>query len=587
MTPHILVRPLRDDVVVAARAHGYTPLQAHLLGGRIHDGNLERLPRRIQPVGTDLSRPDRLPDIDAAVDRIVYAIRHGERCVIASDHDCDGASGHAIAWTALVDLFGMPPERVLRTLSHKGTEGYGLSDAYTERLLALLRDEPSLILTIDQGSTDERNIRRLAQAGHCVICTDHHGVPPEGPPRSALATVNPVRNDSAFGDPTIAGCFVIWLVMARVREVLIEQGHLPSTTPRLGSILDLAAIGVVADCVDLGMTNNRIAVRQGLHLMNANPRPCWRAMRTLLKRSEPWDEQAAGWLLGPRVNSSGRLADALTSVAFLLSRTDDEALARATALNQANEERRAIQQAMLTVAMPMAQAAVDAGRYGLVLWFPEGHAGVHGVVASRITEAFGRPTICLSPFAPNPEVATGSIRTTERVNVLNALRRIAERAPGCLKSHGGHKGAGGLKTAREDIPVLADLWDAAVRECYVDQLPHPAVWTDGAVPGAMGLETLAEIAALSPFGRGFEAPIFSETLRVDRQRAVGDGRHLKLDLRRADGTPVPAIWFGAVPEGDTSPLQPGASYRFAFELDANEFRQQTSLQLRIKTAQAA
>lgn len=586
MDPIITPRALRADVHAAARAANYTPLQAHVLAGRIHDGNLDQLPRRIQPLGSDLARPDGLPDLEVAVDRLAFAIERGEQLAIASDHDVDGASGQSVAWTALVEYFGYPAHMVQRTVSRKSSEGYGFSEAYTDRLLATLGTTPTVILGIDQGSTNEPTIARLKQAGHTVLIADHHGLGPDGAPRSALATVNPIRRESTFGDPTISGCAVAWYVMVALREELIRRGRIPAFTPRLSSVVDLVAASVVADCVDMSRQNNRVLVRQGLTLMQSHERPCWRALRSKLKRTTDWDEQALGWILGPRLNSAGRCSDALISVAFLLAKTEDEAAALAEQLETTNTERRALQDAMMVDALPMAQAAVDAGRYGLCLWFEDGFAGVHGVCASRLVEAFGRPTLCLSPFEPDPELATGSIRTTDRVHVLEALRWIQSQAPGLAKSAGGHKGAGGIKVARKDIPTLIELWDEAVRRAYGADVPVPTVLTDGAPPTHLSLASLAELAAIGPWGRQFETPIFSEPLRVLGVRAVGGGRHLKLTVQRRDGLRLDAIWFGAVPEGQEPPVAIGMERTFAYELDANEYRGTTSLQLRIKAVEA-
>lgn len=576
----------RDAAVErAALAEGYTPLQSRVLAGRVFDVADGQIRRVVQPSSIDLDRPETLPDIAVAATLIAEAVVNDRPIAIVTDHDADGATSHAILRVSLEQM-GTKPERILGFLSHRMIEGYGVSDALVDRMLLDLPPN-TCIVTADQGSADEARILRLRQHGHDVVVTDHHGIPVEGPPRSANAVVNPVRTDSQFPDKAIAGCHTALLVMAAVREELIRRGQSASHLPRVSELMDFCAVGTIADASSLGRSrNNRLIVQRGLRIMNTRPRPCWSALRRLVGKAGDWVAADIAFQIATRINARGRLTDAMLGVEFLCATDDEEAFRLVKELDECNRERRSIEKALTVAATTVALKAVGAGRSGLCLWLGEGaHPGVHGITASRMVEKFGRPTICLSPMHGHPTIATGSIRTTSTFHVLDALNSIRSAHPDLLISAGGHGGAGGLKVLRSNIDALAEAWDRCVVDCYGDSTPRPVLLVDGELE-APSLEHVRELSELEPFGRGFEPAVFWATWKIAQVRAIGDGSHLKLILT-ANGRSTDGIWFSAMETGGDPPVHIGQSVRLAFTVDENIYRGMSRLQLIIRGVDAA
>lgn len=577
-TVSIVERPADPVLAEAAMARGYTPLQASIIARRLPAQCAADIQRYVRPEMRDLDPPDDLPDIAKAVQRIGQAIICGEPILLAVDHDADGISSLAVIYGALVDAMRVPPEQIRVYSSHRLREGYGISDGLVDRMLAEGAG-PGLLITADQGSTDEPRIARLREAGIECVVTDHHGVEGSGP-ESAVACVNPCREDSRFPDRCIAGCHVVWLVMAGLRRALIDCGHLPPETPKLGFLLPFVALGTTADCVSFARSrNNRLLVQAGLHMMNTRPAPCWTALAQATGATGSITAETLAWRFGPLINSGGRLDDAMPGFHLMRSTTVDEALVYAERLRQSNEDRKAIERDMREAARKQAVAQVAAGAHGLCVWMPDGHSGVHGVVASRLTEEFGRPTLCLSPKQGEPGIVTGSARSVPGFNVRGAFVDIDAAAPGMLLKFGGHPGAGGLTLREEDIPDLQALWDVAALRSEGARI-GPTKVTDGPLPAPPSLNLVAELAALEPYGREFDAPVFAQTAWLLQARRVGEGgKHLQLQLdvhRRAVG----AIWFSA-PELDWEPTV-GDQVHVVFTLSTNSFRGNTTVQLVIQ-----
>ncbi len=579
LAAHYKERPRSSEVEAAAILEGFSILQARILAGRITrlSGTVRDL---VLPRLNHLDSPELLPDIGLATELLANAVQNKQPIAIVTDHDADGSTSHAIIRLSL-KAWGVSSDLVSGFLSHRMTEGYGISDAFVDRLLPQLKSE-TCIVTADQGSTDEARISRLRAAGHKVIVTDHHGVPDSGPPLSAHAVVNPVRLDSHFPDQSIAGCHTALLVMAATRAELVKRGVIPEKTPKVSALLDYSAVGTVADASSLGQsTNNRLIVQKGLHLMNSRPRPCWNAIRRLLNKEGDWVASDIGFQIATRINARGRLGDAMLGVQFLCAEDDETAFVLAQELDANNLQRRTIEKALTLHAITVATQEICAGRNGLCLWLGnDSHAGVHGITATRIVEKFGRPTICLSPVNGNDDVVTGSIRTTEKVNVREALTAIQTRFPTLLMSSGGHKGAGGLKIQRSNISLLQNAWDSYVTEIYGGITPKPLIFTDGDIDSPT-LTQAKELSGLEPYGRGFEAPLFAGNWLVKEVRHIGDGTHLKLKLSRG-GELAEAVWFGATAKDAQPPVTVGQIARFAFTLDVQTFRNVTRLQLLIR-----
>ena len=586
MLATIRQRPLSEPVYEQALASGYSPLQARVIAARLPD--LGRAPSVSEAISPSLSRldpPSLLPDIAPAVDRIVQAIERREQFLLVTDHDADGGSAHAVLLTALSDVFMVPRASIHSYISHRLREGYGVSDALVDRMLSEVQG-PALMITADQGSTDEARIARLRARDIETIVTDHHEIPTAGIPASAVACVNPTRSDSSFPDKTICGCHVAWLVMCAVREALIQRRFLPPSVPKLSSLADYVALAAVADCVDLARSaNNRAIVRYGLHLINTQPRPAWRALKNILGRNEPFTAETLSHQAGPRVNSAGRLDDAMRSVDFLLAKNDDDANRLGRVLDEENVRRRDVQAEMLAKVWPIAQQQAEFGAAALVLYSPEGHPGVHGIVSSRLVESFGRPTVCFSPKQGVEGTITGSFRSVPGVHIRNALVRANELAGGDLYfSMGGHVGAAGASLAIEKLPLFQDAFRRAVAEQRDPRSMGPVQDTDGAIDGEPSLVLLAELTALEPYGREFPAPVFEGSFVIKAVRSVGDGRHLKLELV-SGATLVNGIWFAARESVEHPlPVAAGQTVQATYTLSSNTYRGQTNVDLKVQTA---
>lgn len=579
--PQIRRREQDRTVLEAAAAAGYSPLQQRLLAGRLSAHQAAEIGRAVRPQVADLDHYGNLPDIDRAAERLARAIVREENLILATDHDADGVSAHSVMRAALLEVFHHPPDRLHSYCSVRMKEGYGVSEALAKRIVNDGHSD-GLLVTADQGSGDGARVTWLRSQGIESIVTDHHGIEGAGP-QDAVAVVNPVRDDSRFTDKSISGVHTAWLTMCAVRQLLMDMGKLPDDTPSLAGLLDYVALGSVADCSDLGGSrNNRLVVNRGLHLMNTAPRPCWQALRETTGIHRPFDAMDIGFSLGSRINARGRMDEAMAGVRFLRAQTYEQALALAQELEANNNDRKATEKVMREFAFGEAMRLRDAGMTGLAIWLPDGHAGVHGIVSSRVVEAFGAPTVCLSPKATNPDLASGSVRTRGGFHVRNALAAIDAAAPGLLLAWGGHAGAGGLTLRRSDIPVFQALWDEQVRSAGVDT--SPAIETDGPAGSTLDLGLLSQIAAIGPYGRGFESPVFDDHFVVDAVREVGEGKHFKLTLRTAGDEQLAGIWFNPPPQWREQMAQ-GRRLRLVYTLDANEFRGKTSLQAIVRAGE--
>lgn len=578
----IVDRPLSAPVRGAAIAAGYSPLQARVIAGRLGDENAPNLAALLRPRLSGLTSPGSLPDIDKAADAVARAIVDGTPLIPISDFDCDGASGHSVLRIALRDYFGVPERQIHSFIGHRLREGYGVTESLSERIIGH-GPSPALAITVDHGSSDHERIAKLREHGILTVVTDHHGVPDSGPPPEAVACVNPVRVDSQFPDPYIAGVHVAWLLCCAVRQRLVDIGHLPNSAPKLGSLLDLVALGTMADCVDLARSpNNRMVLSRGLELMNASDaRPAWRALYVATRCSGPITASTIGFQFGPVINAGGRLDCALGSVDLLMSKSEDEALRMANALVAHNARRKIVQAQMLKRAIPLAQRELDTGRSSIAILDPEGHPGVHGICAARLVEAFGCPVAYFSPKADSDYV-TGSLRTVPGFHVRNALREIAAMYPTDFVAWGGHGGAGGVTLKREAVDRFALCLSAISTRELSTRAKGPEILTDGELVGMPSLDVCGEIAVLEPFGRQWESPLFRGRARIQQLQAMGDGTHLRLGLE-LEGCSYEAVWFGAVREGKC-PVDVGQQILLAYELEANNFRDRIRLQLRIRHA---
>lgn len=583
----IVERAQNLDVGASLEKRGLEPWMASLLSRRLETGlDLDEL---LSPSLSKVADPSEIPSMDQAVDRIVEAIQHGQRIALACDHDMDGTASAAVLWTALTQYFGVPPENLRVVTSHRLREGYGLTSAVVARIIEW---QPNLVITADKGSTDEPRIAVLASNGIDVIVTDHHQVSSSGPPPSAYAVVNPARSDSRY-DPHVCGAGVAFLVMAKVRSALIRAGLRPQIAT-LSGLLDYVAVATIADCVSLSPTSssiNRTFVRRGLELLNGRVRPCWEAFQTAVG-TDSTDAEAVAFRLVPAIAAAGRLDWADVGFRFLISQDVEEAEGHWGTLQRENEQRKKIERALRERAIEQARKLES---QSIILFFEDGHAGVHGITASRLVESFGKPIGIFAPRGsgardtvdqPETAVATGSFRSVPGLNIHEVISAVARAEPDLVVSHGGHHGAAGAVVPLTMIERFAAAFEREVRSRSAGGISGPVVHTDGALD--MALHTVAVVKAIDqfgPWGRGFDYPMFLGEFTIRDARFLSDGKHVRLNLTR-DGSEISAVWFSVDEQIDVALLLKGSRWRIAYRLKINQFRGKESAELLITTGES-
>lgn len=577
LKPSIKKRIVNDRIYQTLCSSGMPDLLSKIIASRL-PSDFEKVEQVAKPKLSFLDNPFLLADMDKASQRLIEALVNKEVIGIETDHDCDGQTSHAVIIEALTKWFNHPKEKIRSYIGHRMEEGYGLSEALAKRIL----DDslkPDLIITADNGSTDEPRINLLKSHGIDTIVTDHHAIALDGIPQSAVAVLNPTRNDCQFPDPYIAGCMVAWLLMAAVRKRLIENGYL-SKPVDLKSVLDFVAVGTVADCVSMAKSvNNRAVVKAGLKQIEASDRPCWQAMRQLFPRKI--NAEYLGFTVGPLLNSDGRLSDAYSSVSFLLSESKNEAICWVDELSKQNQKRKAIQKKMLDQALALAKEQVEKAKTSICLYLEDGHAGVHGIAASRIKDTFGRPVIFFSPKLNEPEVITASARSIEMIHLKELLDQIHQINPDLLIKYGGHKMAAGLSIKKDDLEVFGALFESLVKAQVDNHLLGPEIYTDGVISdNSLTLETIELISQIEPFGREFDVPIFTLNAQLVSHRFVGQTlEHLQLLVRSESGKEYKAIWFFASRYPQSFKFEKNDHLEVVFRLNEEEFNNRRSLGL--------
>ena len=536
--PKIKTRKINIKIQDLALASGLHPTIARILAARpIEVDNIAKI---IKPQMSLLEHPKQMQDMTKAATRLAKAIINKEYIGIETDHDCDGQTSHAVIYYNLTKHFKHPKHLIKSYIGNRLTEGYGLSESVANRILA---DIPrgSVVITADNGSSDEPRIAKLKAAGIDVIITDHHQIPLTDLPNSAYAWINPTRLDCSY-DPYIAGCMVAWLLMVATRIELINEGYLAKNAAKLYDTLDYVAVGTVADCVSFAKSHsNRAVVRFGLRLINARSKFCWQVLNNILPAYI--DAEDLGFKIGPLLNSDGRLATAFGSVSFLLSENLVQAQNWFKHLKTQNIERRNIQKTITLKGLIQAKQQVAAGRCAICIFLPEGHVGVHGISASRIKDHFGRPTAFFAPKFGDEGLITGSLRGIELFHVRDALQYVADQAPKLLIAFGGHRGAGGVTLKSDNFNKFVELFEqAAIKQLKASDL-GPVIWSDGVLSSELiNLNFFNDLKILEPFGREFESPIFHSIAKINYIKFIGDGTHARLALN-INGIIFNAVWF--------------------------------------------
>ncbi len=510
-----------------------------------------------------ITKPEALADGARAAALLAGAISAGERICVVADYDCDGATACAVAvrglrrFGAIVDY--LVPNRFIH--------GYGLGPAVVELASCHPRlGRPDWLLTVDNGIASIEGVAAAHRAGMKVIITDHH-LPGAALP-AAEAIVNPNRHDCDFPSKHLAGVGVVFYLLGLLRS---RMGQAPGQTPvELVDLLDLVAVGTIADVVRLD-ANNRRLVAAGLRRIRAGRASPGLLALLRVAGIEPGRATVRdiGFGIGPRINAAGRLAEIDTGIECLLADDPGRAAQLADELDAINRDRRRIEQEMRAQALTELSLP-DTSAPALVVCREDWHEGVIGLVAGRLKDRYWRPTIALAPARGEAGMLRGSGRSIPGLHLRDALETIANRHPGLIDRYGGHAMAAGLSLAAANLPEFTAALREAVTELVDDHAFDEVLLHDGPLePAEIDFGLLDAIDA-SIWGQGFPAPVFVNRFRVDRQRIVGDA-HLKLSLRLGERS------FDAIAFGRTDSL--GEQARIAYRLERNDWQGREALQL--------
>lgn len=511
--------------------------------------------------------PSLLGGMDRAVALLMRAIDEDWRIVIAGDYDCDGATGTAVAVRGL-RLLGA--KHVSYVVPNRFVHGYGLGEA----LVASLDPAPDLIVTVDNGVASVAGVAAARARGIRVLVTDHH-LPGEVLP-DADAMVNPNLSGDGFPSKALAGVGVMFYLLLGLRAAMRAAGRFAQEAPDLGVLLDLVALGTVADLVPLDF-NNRVLVEAGLKRMRAG-RACAGIVALVEASNRSVSSVAAtdlAFAIGPRLNAAGRLEDMSLGVACLL--TDDVHVARryAEQLSAINQERRDVQAGMVDEAERMVAKAAHVDAVGVALFDPGWHVGVVGLVASKLKEKLHRPVLAFAPAGDESDELRGSARSIPGFHIRDALAEIDARHPGLVLRFGGHAMAAGLSLRASDFDRFAAAFDTVARAHLDDERLQACIHTDGELDYRdHTLDLARQLRHAGPWGQGFPPPLFENVFECASWKPMGT-RHLRLQLRHTQGgVPLDAVMFGCY---DGTP--PPQRFRAAYELTVNDWQGRESVRL--------
>jgi single-stranded-DNA-specific exonuclease len=515
-----------------------------------------------------------LHGVDDAAGLIADCIEGRKRIVVVGDFDADGATGTAVAILGLRALGALSPAFVVPS---RFAHGYGLSPAVVD---AAAERGPDLLITVDNGIASHSGIERATALGIPVVVTDHHLPGAELP--AAAAIVNPNQPGCGFPSKHLAGVGVIFYLLAAVRAELRARAWFRDgrDEPALADLLDLVALGTVADVVTLD-ANNRILVEQGLRRIRAGR--CRPGLRALLEIAGVKLERATardlGFAAAPRLNAAGRLEDMAAGIECLIADQPIAAMHLARRLNALNQERRALTAGMgVDAERLIEQLGGDDGGLpaGLCLFGEDWHQGVIGIVAARVRERWDRPVIAFADGGDG--LLKGSARSVEGLNVRDCIDAVDKRHPGLIARFGGHAMAAGLTLERALLPAFEAAFADEVARALGEAPAARAILSDGEVAGPLlNLPTAETLRIAAPWGKGFSEPLFDGLFELSAVRVIKD-RHLKLRARTAGSLPLEAIGF------DLAELRPqaGGTVRLAYRLAVNEYRGLRSPQLLIE-----
>ncbi|HMN44845.1 MAG TPA: single-stranded-DNA-specific exonuclease RecJ [Povalibacter sp.] len=556
-------RTLQDDSALPSTLH---PLLRRLYGSR-GIASADAL-----DLGLDKLIPvSQLGGIDRAVDVLCRHFTAGSRVMVVGDFDADGATSTALVVRQLTRL-GFAHVDFL--VPNRFEYGYGLTPEIVR--LAATR-QPALIVTVDNGIASHAGVIEARHFGIEVLVTDHH-LPAATLPEAA-AIVNPNAPGETFPSKALAGVGVAFYLMAALTRQMQQRG-LHAQPPSAADLLDLVALGTVADLVPLDR-NNRVLVQQGLRRIRAGR--CVPGIRALLEMSGRSLASAfaadLGYQIGPRLNAAGRLDDMTVGIQCLLTDDPDTARVLAGRLTQLNQDRRELelqmqQEAMLAVADMRDEASLP---LGLCLFDETWHQGVVGLVASRVKERVHRPVIALA--RGDERLLKGSARSVPGVHIRDVLDAVASRRPGLIEKFGGHAMAAGVTLAAANLADFSAAFDQEVSRWMSRDDATGVVHSDGELtPAELTLDIAHLLRESGPWGQAFPEPLFDGQFSVRTSRVLSE-RHLKMELEREGGLPYEAVAFRHFDHDDAPQVAPGNRVELAYRLDVNRYNGTEKLQL--------
>jgi single-stranded-DNA-specific exonuclease len=546
----LVSRDFDPAVVRRLAADGMPAALARVLAARGVTG-----PEQLHLTLERLAAPGQLAHIDAAAHLLADAIDAQARLVIVADYDCDGATACAVGLIGLRMLAAGTDTHIDYLVPNRFEYGYGLTPEIVD---LAARREPDLLITVDNGIASVDGVARAQELGIDVLVTDHHLPGPQLP--AAACIVNPNQPGCGFPSKHLAGVGVMFYVLLALRAELRARGRFSvETQPRLDTLLDLVALGTVADVVRLD-DNNRVLVAQGLQrIRSGRLRPGIAALFQVAGR-EPRAARAAdlGFAIGPRINAAGRLTDMTVGIECLTTDSYERAVELAAQLEALNKERRDIESDMQLDALAALDAAEVELRSTICLYDVDWHQGVVGLVASRVKERFHRPTIAFARASESE--LRGSGRSIEGVHLRDTLDIVTKVAPQIVRRFGGHAMAAGLTLGAEHYEGFVEAFEAATRSSCDRAIFSRTVATDGALAPSEITLSLVEACDGHIWGQGFPAPLFVGDFDVVEQRLIKD-RHLKLVLE-LDGRRFNAIFFRRI---ELLPRRARLAYRLAID----------------------
>ncbi|RZF28290.1 single-stranded-DNA-specific exonuclease RecJ [Paraburkholderia sp. UYCP14C] len=511
-----------------------------------------------EDVETGLARlvpPAEMKGCDAAAALLADALQQQRRMLVVADYDCDGATACAVAVRGL-RMFGA---RIDYLVPNRMEHGYGLTPDIVELAARSAAGKPDLLITVDNGIASVDGVAAANALGIDVLVTDHHLPGDELP--AARAIVNPNQPGCTFPSKCLAGVGVMFYVLLALRAELRRRGAFGDALPepRLDGLLDLVALGTVADVVKLD-GNNRVLVAQGLQrIRHGRMQPgiaaLFRAAARDARNASGFD---LGFALGPRLNAAGRLSDMSLGIECLTTDDVGRAWELAQQLDTMNRERREIEAGMQQQALDDLSTVDPDGSTTITLFNPGWHQGVIGIVAGRLKEKFHRPSFTFAPADDTGGLVKGSGRSIAGFHLRDALDLISKREPDLIVKFGGHAMAAGLTIAAADVPRFTAAFEAVGREWLSAEALARTVETDGELEDAYFTPQFVEMLDAAVWGQGFPAPVFSGQFEVASQALVKD-KHLKLQLLRGRQR-FNAIWFNHT---DTLPARTTVAYRLS------------------------